>query len=1262
MKYKIFMAFVEVFVIVNAIFAFSYFIGEGNSERVYLPETNNGKLFFGKVLNFISIKQIGSVSAEGVVCCEKAKTDSAGNGAWCYNTAETTECDPNYSTNPNLCTDTSFCNTGTCVYDNGLSCAEGSTETACVENGGEFELGLTSAQVPQCQKGCCTLGSEANFVTQKYCEENYAGREFHPEITSEIECNLYPLRFESGACVLTGGDCRHITGGECERSGGDFYPNNFCSDDALKELGVDCDARADKVCGENNVYDYNVYWVDSCGNQEGVAEQCGYPQEGCIQAFEAEEGALCIDLNCKVDRNYDGDTSDSGDEAINGESWCVYESAIGLSTIAGDGFGSDAPGSEHFLARCNNGEVGIEKPRDDKRKDICVEQVTEENGLKISSARFVPNRGEECITYNPINDADGRIIPGKGEACNENKHCMLKHVEVDDYFKFDTCVPRYPSGFDASETASRKCSFANIECPVVYEKDERALFGESDAWKCVENCDCEDPEFAQQMNNLCVSLGDCGSYINYIGRGTDNVRITDRNYGGDSGEPYQIYSSSEYVSQKNPVPGKVVNPYSIEDLAASIGNGDIQELIEDIRGDPNWEGTLGDFMSGRLPWRNNIGLAGGAIALIVYLGGTYATPAFSFAATATGIELQALGVYETTTSGALTSGLVPQWLATASYAALGASLGGIVGAWVAQQLGVSGSAAQALVYSGAALGAAYATIPTFTLTAAGGIGFAIVAWIQLSGWGQTEERKVVFECLPWTAPYGGSDCEICNNNPGGTPCTKYKCESLGRACKYINPNSDEASCISLVYEPNPPIITPLVVETEGYEFQNEEEKSVEIAKSSGECIPEFTNVEFKLQTDENAECRWGFQRTANYDDLRELPAEGNLLTLNHTFEILGFSVDSLRAEDVSGDVIQGITGDVNIYVKCKDSHGNANIDEYVVNYCIHDGEDTTAPRVNKIIPKNNGEIANGITETKLELWTNEPADCSYGFTPGTLYEDMTPMTCLENNWLNGYELNGWPCSTTLSDLKEENSYFIKCRDKPWETDLTKRNTMGSDYEYKFYVTDTPLEISSVSVGFRGRTYSLDINGTSQTEIIGGGDFPVNLKAKTSGGADNGVSSCSYEFTENPFSFEGTFGDRFSQISSEHRRDNLNLISGEYNVLISCEDSVGNSAIANGRFNLKVDTENPEVVRIFAQGGSLNLVTNEDAKCYYRTTSCVNFYFNTQNAIDGVENATSMTTGFSTTHRISSNENEFYIKCVDNWNNLNSCLTLSKSDF
>ena len=143
------------------------------------------------------------------------------------------------------------------------------------------------------------------------------------------------------------------------------------------------------------------------------------------------------------------------------------------------------------------------------------------------------------------------------ENCNENTHCMVKNIDIAKNFKFDICVARYPRGFDLLES-SVSCSMINkFKCTVLYEKDWKG------DWDCEENCGCvqgDSPKnvkaskkFVEQMNDLCISLGECGTYINYIGEGTDNIKATG-SLAGVSWEDYKDYAepvSGQYVEPQN---------------------------------------------------------------------------------------------------------------------------------------------------------------------------------------------------------------------------------------------------------------------------------------------------------------------------------------------------------------------------------------------------------------------------------------------------------------------------------------------------------------------------------------------------------------------------------------------------------------------------------------------------------------------------------------------------------------------------------------
>ena len=231
--------------------------------------------------------------------------------------------------------------------------------------------------------------------------------------------------------------------------------------------------------------------------------------------------------------------------------------------------------------------------------------------------------------------------------------------------------------------------------------------------------------------------------------------------------------------------------------------------------------------------------------------------------------------------------------------------------------------------------------------------------------------------------------------------------------------------------------------------------------------------------------------------------------------------------------------------------------------------------------------------------------------------------------LRDMELFGWPCSSTLTELEEENNIYIKCKDKPWvqtAEDIAKygeRNVNAEDFVYTLSISESNLQIDSIF----------------PKDEIKGGDEPtsIDLEIKTSGGADNGISTCYYKWGNDWIQFMNTF-------SNSHKQEGLNLMKGNYYIPIKCEDVAENTAYGNAIFNLKIDTSSPIVVRAYNGGGNLKLITDESAKCYYDFNRC-NFNIN---------NASSITTAYSTKHSTRwESGRTYYIKCKDLFDNKNS---------
>lgn len=388
---------------------------------------------------------------------------------------------------------------GCCFDDEEGLCTPKSIEQGC-ENYGGVWYNEKACDISECGAGCCVLGSKTEFATQRRCERLSAFYnfpvDFRSEVYTHLDCIALAQTQAVGACVVEeereaeeGAEktCWFLTELECLQLTGsliNFHENLFCSN---PDLETNCRKTNEKVC---SLDEKKVYYLDSCGNLDEVYETCNYPEERCING-------ICKDMNCKnapylVDAQ--GRILKTRDR-VNGESWCVYDGYIGE--------GKDVVGSRHWKYYCQEGDVKIE-PCFDYRQEICVEWDVEVEGEKISEAECRVNRWRECLAYDL-----GIFDKSEGE-CEDIIDCELKNINIDFDFSFKRCVGKYPSGFNTwteqgEKAAKSICGLATQTCIVVKVDGS-----------CKQNCNCETEEFTKKMNDWCISLGDCGGYVNIV--------------------------------------------------------------------------------------------------------------------------------------------------------------------------------------------------------------------------------------------------------------------------------------------------------------------------------------------------------------------------------------------------------------------------------------------------------------------------------------------------------------------------------------------------------------------------------------------------------------------------------------------------------------------------------------------------------------------------------------------------------------------------
>ncbi|RME55048.1 hypothetical protein D6777_01710 [Candidatus Woesearchaeota archaeon] len=544
-------------------------------------------------------------------CCEKTKS-----GDYCIETDDSNcAIESGFKFAPTSCESTSFCKLG-CGYSSDTGrCYSNTPRSACEAEANCTYSDSPNCEIPQCQKGCCIIGDQAFFVTQVQCKKTaslYPGvsMNFKDDIKTEVDCIDQTKSQEVGCCVQED-KCVFTTRGNCPSASSSvtslnatkskdkvpgFYKDMLCSND---QLNCGCTKQHDTGCvGED------VYWFDSCGNRENIYDadrkksyndgfvlaekdsckisgaydpncgNCDFPSSTVCGKDDKKVmpvgSSTCVSLGCK-DVYADPYSPNSGGDKKNGESWCLYDSDVGLAR--------DKVGSRFYKQLCINGEVQVE-PCKDYREEICVQGVLGEDvlrnydsfmlaGAEYTEAACRPNRWQDCSYCNDLTKLTGmkndiKVEQGKKEpsslirlkkdCCNNEflRDCVWLESGITD--AGGVCVPMVPPGLKhwgsasatskkikaaatskgassptPSSSAAQVCAKANTECKVVYRVggwkntfQKLVSKSERDEWlkknaKVVQNAECLSKKWVIAGNNYCKAQGDCGAYFNILG-------------------------------------------------------------------------------------------------------------------------------------------------------------------------------------------------------------------------------------------------------------------------------------------------------------------------------------------------------------------------------------------------------------------------------------------------------------------------------------------------------------------------------------------------------------------------------------------------------------------------------------------------------------------------------------------------------------------------------------------------------------------------
>ena len=1251
---KKYISFFEIIILVSMSFSFSYFIYEATPQEnnffVENKKTNNiYKVIIGFLFNY---KNLVSAETLAVHTCLETK-----NGSICQEFTSFDKCKDVCAKSciPSSRSQVSQCTLVTCYDGVEGVCIPRSPQEECIKRGGQV-INDQNGNAPQCKLGCCILGKQSFLSTSQTCNRQASllgiEKNFRADIQDQGVCWALGKVQDEGACVFEKDfekTCKLINRGECLQLKGDFHQGLLCSN---KELGTNCKPQQTTRCIEGKD---EVYWMDSCGNRENIydvnkdksynsgkilskTESCSlksgndnFANQGrcgncdyllgssCSVKIKNEklsdnsQDFVCKDLRCK-DKN--GNIKESG------ESWCVEQGAIGIEKGAG-GFlrGVDTPGSRYFREYCINGEIKTEGCAD-YRNEICIENRAKlPNGKTFSSSACRINPWQICFDLNTKvknkNNANGITTEDRDNKCNENPNCFVKEVSIDKGFKFNICAPKYAPGFDLKENgevAEGLCNLATQKCTAVYVK-------KITGWKCVANCKCEKETFAQQMNDLCMSLGDCGASVNY---------------NGDFSESYNVKKSPKLgkgytdgiKKYSEPISGKYAQSGNLSAFYASLG------IPED----------LGKAGSPKDPTKalGNVGMFAGVagIGLVYaaqagYLPALLTTPGFACSACGVAVNpgLSALG-------GALAGAAIGFAVVILLIKFLGIGKG--LDPAMVYGLAIAGAVFGAIIGANIAVGVPLAPIPVIGLI----VIVVMIIVMKLLGVGKTKKINVQFSCNAWQPSNGGAKCEQCGKD--GFPCSRYTCQSLGQTCAYINEGTGNELCVNIApNDVSSPTIKPLSsFISKEFEYTDITSSGFKIKGKDGECISSYYNLNFGVELSEPGQCRFDVEHKNSFDEMEFEFGGSTLYSYNHTQL---FQIPSLESLGLPGYDPSRKT-EANLYLRCKDKSGNINEAEFAINFCVQPGEDLTPPIITDREPENE-YVKFGTSALNSSVFTNEPSECKYSKQDKEYSLMEGQFFC--NNDIEEQEISGWRCSSVLnvSQTKEDEFYYIRCKDQPWideESDriVVKNGIDENGVEEIDYLPAKGKKRNENKESYRfiikksKSNLNIDyITPSNETLFFGYQPVTINIEAKTSGGV-NGKAICSYKNGDNYINFFETFG-------TIHKQPSLNFFAGEKLLEVRCEDEAGNVAEKASRFKIEIDVKAPEVTRIYFEGQTIKLITNEESKCAVKEDSFkieadpCNFYFDS--------NSTFMS-GEEYEHTYDYDGRKLYIKCQDKYGN------------
>jgi hypothetical protein len=520
-----------------------------------------------------------------------------------------------------------------------------------------------------------------------------------------------------------------------------------------------------------------------------------------------------------------------------------------------------------------------------------------------------------------------------------------------------------------------------------------------------------------------------------------------------------------------------------------------------------------------------------------------------------------------------------------------------------------------------------------------------------------------FTCRAWDAPET-NNCTLCSTwNPiihGAEkypPCTPYRCEALGEKCVFqeVSDSDEGGFCVSSEDNVAPDI------------------RLVSSSPSIGQDIPPYEPLELRIETSEISRCKFNLNHASsefdlmNYDFGNEWATEhglvlymsGQLVSQDYNDSEFDFETQPLLKE-----------GKNELYVRCIDpSENGARDSPFVITFNVKKMPDRVPPVLSNFTPPTNSRIKYNTTTKEMSFKTNELAECKWDFND-TSFSLMKHSFSCDTVPTNRGLVNGYGCSGTLTNITagtfeqvrynivcdgptenpcrevqttgtiilDGTNFYIRCKDQPWlegkEDSIYRRNENSQSTPYTLSPSLSALNITKIEP-FGEVTKSA-------------GNYSIDLNAFTSGGANEGISTC-YWRTGVSSPLTSGYTKFLTTNSNSHKQALSYLAPGTNYIQVKCEDYAGNIDIKEVNVNLIIDTSAPFIKKIYNLGGrsgDLTLVMNEFASCYYSFDKNLNCLFN-------IANASLFSASGKTQKADWKDDGTYHIKCKDPFGNINS---------